>query len=129
MQGGVNLRRIDGKDGVAGSRVLACRSSMDLNNRGGEHLVGDVLWVEVGAPGWYSDDRPTELLQVAISRACLSLGPPSRIAVREFIDLDVDAATVTADEGDRQGIPFVDAAQGDGDTVGNEGHVQPVNRF
>jgi hypothetical protein len=72
---------------------------MDLNNRGGEHLVGDLLWVEVGAPGWYSDHRPTQLLQVAISRVCLSLGPPSRIAVGEFIDLDVDAATVPADEG------------------------------
>jgi hypothetical protein len=30
---------------------------MDLNNRGGEHLVGDVLWVEVGAPGWYRSDE------------------------------------------------------------------------
>ena len=96
---------------------------MDVNDSGGEHLVSDLLWVEVGTPGWYSDDRPTELHQVVISRACLSLGPPSRIAVRELIDLNVDAATVTSDEGDCQGIPFVDAAQGGGDAVGDEGHV------
>jgi hypothetical protein len=85
----------------------ACfHSSTDVNGSGGEHPVGDLLGVEVGAPGWDSDDRPTELRQVAISGTCLSLGPPSRIAVREFSELDIEAATVTADEGDRQGIPY-----------------------
>ena len=83
LHGDVNPRRIDGKDGVAGSRVLAFRLSTDVNDSGGEHLVSDLLRVEVGTPGWDSDDRPTELHQVAISGACLPLGPPSRIAVRE----------------------------------------------
>jgi hypothetical protein len=99
----VNSPRIDGKDGVAGSRVLASRLSTDVNDSGGEHLVSDFLRVEVGTPGWDSDDRPTELHQVAISRACLSLGPSSRIAVRELIELDIEAATVTADEGGSPG--------------------------
>ena len=129
LHGVVNAPRIDGKDRVAGSRVLASRLSTDVNDSGGEHLVGDLLGAEVGTPGWDSNHRPTELHQVAISRACLSLGPSSRIAVRELIDLDVDAATVTSDERDRQGIPFVDAAQGDRDTLGDEGHVQPLGRF
>jgi hypothetical protein len=61
VHGVVNHPRIDGKDGVAGWRVLAFHSSTDVNDSGSEHLVGDLLRVEVGAPGWYSDHRPTEL--------------------------------------------------------------------